>query len=342
MGDVLMSSPAIRALKETFGCHVALLTSEKGAAAAHLNPFIDEVIVCDLPWQKFFDRDPGADSVLGLVNSLRERNYDGCVVLTVYSQNPMPCIMLGYLAGIPRRLAYCRENPYGLLTNWLPDKEPYSVILHQVTRDLDLVAAIGAQPSDDHLVASVSDAARRQMHAVLKTKVKDSQKPLLLISPQASESRRGLSPDYWSDLLALLHATGAYSLVLCGTAGQRKELNVLSAAAPDAITLAGELAVDELAALIECAAVVLTVNTGTVHLAAALGTPVCVLYARTNPQHTPWKVVNKVFYYSPETAPSRNEVVAYVNGLLYQEQLPPPHPETVVAELGQLCRIAAP
>jgi hypothetical protein len=59
--------------------------------------------------------------------------------------------MLAYLAGIPKRLAYCRENPYQLLTDWVPDQEPYTFIKHQVRRDLDLVAAVGAVTSNDQL-----------------------------------------------------------------------------------------------------------------------------------------------------------------------------------------------
>src|SRR5205823_14157314 len=50
----------------------------------------------------------------------------------------------------------------------------------------------------------------------------------------------------------------------------------------------------ELAALISLAPVLIANNTGPVHVAAALGTPVVDLYALTNPQHTPWAVPNRV------------------------------------------------
>lgn len=59
-------------------------------------------------------------------------------------------------------------------------------------------------------------------------------------------------------------------------------------------SLAGRLDVPELAGLIAAAGVLVSNNTGPVHLAAGMGTPVAVLYALTNPQHTPWAVPSRV------------------------------------------------
>jgi ADP-heptose:LPS heptosyltransferase len=59
-------------------------------------------------------------------------------------------------------------------------------------------------------------------------------------------------------------------------------------------SLAGELDLAGLAALVSLAPVLVANNTGPVHLAAAVGTPVVDLYALTNPQHTPWMVPSRV------------------------------------------------
>ncbi len=59
-------------------------------------------------------------------------------------------------------------------------------------------------------------------------------------------------------------------------------------------SVAGELSLAELAALIERAPLLIANNTGPVHIAAAVGTPVADLYALTNPQHTPWLVPSRV------------------------------------------------
>lgn len=140
MGDLIMTGPALRALKDTFDAKITVLTSSAAAGIAALMAEIDEVMVCDLPWVK---NQSIADTAVfdETVQRIKAKQFDAAVVFTVYSQNPLPTVMLAYLAGIPRRLAYCRENPYQLLTHWVPDKEPYSEIKHQVQRDLDLVSA---------------------------------------------------------------------------------------------------------------------------------------------------------------------------------------------------------
>ncbi len=118
LGDVLMTTPAIRALKEARpGRRVTLLTSPSGAAAARLVPEIDEVIVYEAPWMKHSTAgSAGASREYAMAEQLRRRSFDAAVIFTVYSQNPLPAAFLCYLAGIPLRLAHCRENPYQLLT----------------------------------------------------------------------------------------------------------------------------------------------------------------------------------------------------------------------------------
>ena len=60
------------------------------------------------------------------------------------------------------------------------------------------------------------------------------------------------------------------------------------------ISLVGRLNLEEMGALLRLSPLLICNNTGPVHLAAALGTPVVDLYALTNVQHTPWRVPHRV------------------------------------------------
>ncbi|HKT67767.1 MAG TPA: glycosyltransferase family 9 protein, partial [Burkholderia sp.] len=83
-------------------------------------------------------------------------------------------------------------------------------------------------------------------------------------------------------------------IAVTGSAGERALVDaVCERAGPRAVPLAGTLPLGELGALIETADVLLSNNSGPVHLAAALGTPVVDLYALTNPRHTPWRVPHR-------------------------------------------------
>ena len=117
MGDLIMTGPALRALKESFGCKITILTSSMAAGIAILMPEIDEVMIFDVPWVKN-QVTPDPEVFNKTIRLIQKKKFDAAIIFTVYSQNPMPAIMLAYLAGIPKRLAYCRENPYELLTDW--------------------------------------------------------------------------------------------------------------------------------------------------------------------------------------------------------------------------------
>src|SRR5690606_28966845 len=100
-----------------------------------------------------------------MVARLRHGAFDAAVIFTVYSQNPLPAAMLCHLAGIPRALAHCRENPYHLLSHWLPETEPAQGIRHEVQRQLDLVAAVGARTAGPRLRVRPRLADRSSMRA---------------------------------------------------------------------------------------------------------------------------------------------------------------------------------
>jgi ADP-heptose:LPS heptosyltransferase len=83
--------------------------------------------------------------------------------------------------------------------------------------------------------------------------------------------------------------------VLTGVESERSLVaGILDEAGVPALSLAGRLKLGELAALIEASPLLISNNSGPIHLAAALGTPVVDIYAQTNPQHTPWMVAHRV------------------------------------------------
>jgi lipopolysaccharide heptosyltransferase II len=290
MGDLLMTTPALRALKQT-SRRLTLLTSHLGRVVADGLPFVDDVMTFAAPWVKS-SRPASADDTLGLVAKLRERAFDGAVIFTVYSQSALPAATLVHLAGIPRRVAYCRENPYGLLTQWLPDpdRDPNDGVRHEVQRQLDLVAAIGSHANDARLSYEVSEPARAALRAKAAARGLDAARPWIVVHPGATAPSRRYPIRLLCEALRALAADRRWRVVLAGAAEDAEAIAALREAAPNAVSLAAALDWSELAALLQAARVVVCNNSGPAHLAAAVGTPVVDLYALTNPQHTPWAV----------------------------------------------------
>jgi ADP-heptose:LPS heptosyltransferase len=149
VGDVLMTTPALRALKNAVpGRRVTLLTSPGAARVAPFVREVDQVITFAAPWTKATDG-PTMDGAM--IVQLAAKGFDAAVIFTVCGQSPLPAAYLAYLAGIPLRLARCRENPHGLLTDWVPDPEPAASVRHEVRRQLDLVASVGCRTRNERL-----------------------------------------------------------------------------------------------------------------------------------------------------------------------------------------------
>ncbi|MBX6334411.1 glycosyltransferase family 9 protein [Candidatus Saccharibacteria bacterium] len=304
MGDILMTTPAFRALKDSFDeVKLTLLTSTRGALIVPFVPEIDDVLMFDASWISEEYR----DNVAFMAQELYHKNFDGAIIFTTYSQSPLPAAVLCNLAGIPRVLAYCHENPYGLVSDWVPDVEPQELISHEVQRQLDLVRTIGATTDDVKISFEAGEefggSARRKLLAAGV----DLDGKWLVLHAGASDPRRRYPLDEYAAAARELVWDG-WQLVLTGSRDEKAYIGKLAAMiGRGAVDLSGKLAIGELGAVIGMTRLLVSNNTVTVHMAAAFGTPAVVLYAQTNPQHTPWQVPARVLYFSvPEELRSKN------------------------------------
>lgn len=332
-----MSIPAMRALKQSFSSKITVLTS---SMAAGITPFIaeiDDVIVFDLPWIKAKEVIAN-DAIFTLVKQLEERRFDAAIIFTVFSQNAMPAAMIAYMAGIPLRLAYSRENPYELLTNWFPDKEPYTFIQHQVKRDLALVNSIGADADNIRLHLTISQKARKNAEDKLIKAGINIKKQWLIFHAGVSEKKREYPEELWIEAAIKLIKEKNFQVLFTGSASEKNLCDQLALKAGDsAFSAAGLFELEEFIAIIEKSLLVVSVNTGTIHIAAAVNTPVVVLYAQTNPQHTPWMVPCKVLEFEvEENRRSKNEVIQFLYKEVYNQPIPMPGTDDICCAVNNL------
>ena len=321
MGDLIMSAPAMRALKETFGCTITLLTSSMAAGIIPFLPEIDDVIIFNAPWVKAGETGE-AIRFYNIIEEIKQRQFDAAVIFTVFSQNPLPSAMIAYLANIPRRLAYCRENPYQLLTHWIPDQEPYNFVQHQVQRDLELVKTVGAETLEKRLHLKLKRNVWPSVSRKLKEIGVDMQKPWVIFHAGVSEQKREYPKPLWVDTGKQVTEKINYQIVLTGNAAERSSIErIKKGIGKNACNAAGLLSLEEFITLIKRSPLVVSVNTSTAHIAAAVGVPIIVLYALSNPQHSPWMARGRVLVYDiPGELRSRNEVLRYVHGHLHPRE----------------------
>lgn len=337
LGDVLMSAPAMTALRESLGCTISLLTSSRGRDIARYLPAVDEIITCDTSWVKG-PKPAALEEFISIVELLRKKNFDAAVIFTVFSQSPLPAALMLMLANIPVRLAYCRENPYHLLTHWVPDDEPYRQIRHQVQRDLDLVSHAGATIGSPRIVIRLPQNYEETVREKLQQAGVDSTRPWIIFHPGVSEPKREYPSKDWIEAGRRIIKEFDYQIVLTGSADERTQaMQIAENIGPQAFCLAGVLSLEAFMTLIRFAPLLVSVNSAPIHIAAAFQTKVIVLYALTNPQHTPWKATGKVLPYSiPREIQSRNEVLRHLQRHYFSDQYPRVTPDSIVSAVREL------
>jgi ADP-heptose:LPS heptosyltransferase len=232
-----------------------------------------------------------------MIERLRDERFDAAVVFTVSTQSALPAAMLCRLAGIPLRLARCRENPYHLLTDWTRDDDA-GAHRHEVQRQLDLVAAVGADATPRPMSVEVPpEALASAADELANAGIEASDGAWLAVHPGATAPSRRYPADGFASAADALAAEGL-SIAFTGGADEIPLVDAIRArmTAP-AASLAGRLSVEDLAGVLHHAPLVVTNNTGPAHLAAAIGTPVVDLYALTNLQHMPWMAANRVLFH---------------------------------------------
>lgn len=295
VGDVLMTTPALRAVAGGGRRHVTLLTSPPGAEAARFVPDVDDVVVYEAPWMKPARADAGPGPDLNVVERLRAARFDAAVIFTVYSQSALPAATLCHLAGIPLRLAHVRERVYELLSDAIEDPEPARLIRHEVQRQLDLVAAVGWTTADHALSFRVGERARDRARRLLaNVGAGDSARWVAVHAGATAPSRRYPVEGFIEVATRLARDDGVMPVFVGGPEDLELVESIRERAAASTASVAGRTSLEELAAVLELAPLLVANNSGPVHVAAAVGTPVVDLYALTNPQHTPWGVPNRV------------------------------------------------
>lgn len=299
LGDVLMTTPALDAIRQSSpGISLTLLGSPAGAGALDHLPPLDDAIAYEAPWMKSGGI-TAPDAVArdhALIARLAQRRFDAAIVFTVCTQSALPAALMCRLAGIPLRLAHSRENPYDLLTDWVPDRDAIDTgMRHEVQRQLDLVASVGFRPAAERLQFRYAAADVVSLRTRLRQAGGCDRQPYLLVHPGATAASRRWPAERFGIAADAIAQRSGCRVVFCGGPGEQALVDEARARMHTrSVSLAGALSLGELAALIAGAQVLLCNNSGPAHLAAALGTPVVVLYALTNPQHTPWRARARV------------------------------------------------
>jgi len=271
-GEFLLNIPAFRALKETFpGARLVALVSPQNAELAQHIPCIDEIIAWQgnrLTWAQKFH----------LANTLRSKRPDLAIIL--YPSKDFNIV--AFLAGIPNRVGYDHKWPF-LLTRRMPDRKAYGE-RHEVDYNLELVALAGAKSDDKSLAIKIDDDIISSSLAEFGL---NSGEILIGIHPFTSDSVKLWPAErFLSVAKKLLSKVESRVLIFGGAIEQTKAYEAFSGY-PGIINLTGKTTLVQLAALLKKCRVLISGDSGPVHLASCVGTPVVALFRNDLPGKGP-------------------------------------------------------
>lgn len=268
LGDVVLATPAIRALRQAVPhAAVDLLASPVGALVAPMIPGVRDVLTVSASWQQA-GTPPRPVTELAheeqaLVEEIWSRDYDAMIVFTSHSQSPWPVAHVGMLAGIGVRAVHSAEFGGAVATHWVT---PPPTGTHQVDRCLHLLAALGIPAAGTELELVIPESP--------------AQGGVVLAPGGSCPSKRYPAARF----AAVARLLGEAGLPVRVTGAPREAdlvAEVVAGACHPLVEPLGDVGVPELAAVIAGAEVVVCNNSGCLHLADAAGTPVVCTYAGT-------------------------------------------------------------
>ena len=261
IGDVLMAQPLLARLHEKQpDLKIHVMAPEWVAAVVRRMPEVDEVIAA--PFRH------GALELRGrwkLGRALKRRGYDRAIVLP----NTWKSALVPFFAGIPLRSGYAGEARYGLLNSIYP-MSGISMRLHYAR----LAESPGIEAKQP-LPATCLRVDAAEIAAVARRFGIESRYAVLCPGAEYGPAKR------WPYFRQLAEEI-TLPAVLLGSANDLESCRTIPGK-----NLAGKTTLDEATALIAGAAVVVSNDSGLMHVAAALGRPLVALFGSSSPEHTP-------------------------------------------------------
>ncbi len=276
LGDVVQSLPVAMAIHtQRPDAQVDWLVEKPSAPLLTGHPALNRVLVS--PRHEITQGDGNIFTALtGFGRELRSVTYDAVLDL----QGLMKSAMLVALCKAERKIGF--KGGKEPLAAWpLTERlDPYDPDRHALERYLDLLEPLGLmRPAHPQFGLEPGAEDLAKVHELLGRGAQGE--PLVVLHPVAKWESKLWPPKHWAQLAHDLAGLGV-RLALTGSGDDRRVTQAIArAAGVDLIDLAGRLSLKELAALLSRADLLVSTDTGVMHLGAAVGCPVVALFGPT-------------------------------------------------------------
>ena len=299
-GDVVLATPVIENLRQGFPrARITFLTEEASADILRWNPFLDELIVLPIRrWERTGIRGSWREQAR-FYRDLRRKRFDLAIDLF---GNPRSAV-LTLLTGAPKRVGYAfrgRRHAYNTVVT------PGDQARHEVMFHLDALEALDIPVNTnlpriaipraaevrarrwlrEEVLGGRADRADRADHA---DRSRRAVRPIIGLNPGGGWAIKRWPPDYFGRLAdALIEEYGVEVLVLWGP-GEERIVEEVTGAMKHRPLILPAATLSELGAYLKCCRLLVSNDSGPMHMAAALNVPTIGIFGPTDPlAQGPW------------------------------------------------------
>jgi len=283
VGDVIHTLPSLAALRRLYPeAHITWVVEEAAADLVRNHPYLNEVLVSRRKaWIEQLKQGiirQALSEATAFVKALRRRHYD----LVIDFHGLFKSSVVVWLSRGKRKLGYASlQELSGLFVN---ERIPEDLNKHAVDRYLDFPRHLGALIKEAEFVLPKNPPAEEKIETLMR--MHDLQeKNFIAVSPVAYWETKLWENENFAHLADMIRKKLGMKVVFTGA-----EKNVLEKITnlmeSDAVNLGGQTTLPELACLYARAKMLITTDSGPMHLAAAVQTPVVALFGPTDPRRT--------------------------------------------------------
>jgi len=282
VGDAVMAVPALRELRRIFNEARIALVAKPGVAELFVGEGLADDLLTANDARGFFHK---IRQFFSDAQRLRHGRFDMAVLLP----NSFASALAARAGGVKQIVGYATDARRPLLTQTVAFEANFKQ-LHQVRYYLNIAAQLEQRRTGQSRVRfdapprlSVSEEAKQQARRLLERAGIDTAKRLVALNPGATNSRaKRWLPERFSATADQLSERDDFVTLIVGTPGDREVANrVAEQMRTKVVDLTGRTTLAELKAVLACAALVISNDTGTAHVAAALGVPTVTIFGPT-------------------------------------------------------------
>ncbi|MCD6153573.1 MAG: glycosyltransferase family 9 protein [Syntrophobacterales bacterium] len=286
IGDVVHTLPSLAALRKLYPkSHITWVVEEASSDIIRGHPYLDRVIISRRKrWienlKKFHDIKITISEIRLFIKTLRDRKYDLVIDFHGLSKSSMIVI----LGGGKRKLGY--DSMQELSGLFLNEKIPEDMEKHAVDRYLDFIRYLGTDIDNPEFYIPIEEENRTRVETLLKANGIDINEPFVTVNPVAFWDTKLWEDVKFARLCDRIAEDLKQKVVFTGNSGDGRIKHIQSMMNFPSVNLEGQTTLKDLAYLYKLSVLLVTTDSGPMHIAAAMNAPTVALFGPTDPSRT--------------------------------------------------------